>query len=228
MVAEMPATVPARNSWCASPIHSQADVVARGQSLTMTPKRRALLLVDIQNDFLPPSGSLAVPQGDRILDPVRKLLTDARWDLVVASQDHHPPGHVSFASSHTGKKPLSTIELASGKMQVLWPDHCVQGAPALTLESEYMLLRACTGTGGASIEASVVERLDRLQAVIVRKVRIDLLEIRHRIDLGQNRARLSTAMPTAPLRPPLQALQAKKRLQMCCQVRSPSPKIMPC
>jgi len=85
----------------------------------------ALLLVDIQPDFLP-GGALAVEEGHQILPLVRKLMESDRFGLQVATQDWHPPGHVSFASSHAGHQPLETIEL-HGQPQTLWPDHCVQG-----------------------------------------------------------------------------------------------------
>jgi nicotinamidase/pyrazinamidase len=83
---------------------------------------RALLIVDVQNDFCP-GGSLAVDGGDGIV-PVINSLT-ARLPRSVATQDWHPVGHVSFASSHEGMKALDTI-VAGGIPQVLWPDHCVQ------------------------------------------------------------------------------------------------------
>lgn len=87
--------------------------------------RTALLLVDIQHDFLP-GGALAVADGDRILDPVRRLLEADPFGLYVATQDWHPRGHVSFASTHAGRAPFDRIEL-HGHEQTLWPDHCVQG-----------------------------------------------------------------------------------------------------
>ena len=82
-----------------------------------------LLLVDIQNDFCP-GGALAVPHGDEIVPVVNRLA--ARFLHVVLTQDWHPRGHRSFASTHPGKKPYETIALSYGT-QVLWPDHCVQG-----------------------------------------------------------------------------------------------------
>jgi nicotinamidase/pyrazinamidase len=84
----------------------------------------ALILVDIQRDFLP-GGALPVPKGDEIIPLANSLQT--RFDLVVATQDWHPPGHASFASSHPGRKAYSKI-LLNGLEQVLWPDHCVQGS----------------------------------------------------------------------------------------------------
>jgi len=83
----------------------------------------ALLIVDIQNDFLP-DGALAVPEGDAVIPVINRVAL--QFDKIVLTQDWHPPGHISFASSHPGKSPFSTVELPYGR-QVLWPDHCVQG-----------------------------------------------------------------------------------------------------
>ncbi len=85
---------------------------------------KALLLVDIQNGFCP-GGNLPVPDGDQGGAGRKRLIDSGRYDLIVASQDWHPPGHGSFASSHPGKQPFEMGEL-SGKPQMLWPDHCVQ------------------------------------------------------------------------------------------------------
>jgi nicotinamidase/pyrazinamidase len=93
--------------------------------------RTALILVDIQYDFLP-GGALAVEGGDLILEPVRRLVERDPCGLYVATQDWHPPGHVSFASSHPGRAPLETIEV-HGHPQTLWPDHCVQGTAGAEL-----------------------------------------------------------------------------------------------
>lgn len=84
---------------------------------------KALLLVDIQNDFLP-GGALAVPEGDQIIPLANQL--QEKFDLVVATQDWHPANHKSFASNHQGKYIFDIIDL-HGMEQVLWPDHCVQG-----------------------------------------------------------------------------------------------------
>ncbi len=84
---------------------------------------KALLLIDIQNDFLP-GGALAVPNGDKIIPIVNKI--QGHFDLIVATQDWHPQDHKSFASNHDGKSVFDTISL-QGLEQVLWPDHCVQG-----------------------------------------------------------------------------------------------------
>src|SRR5712664_1603411 len=86
---------------------------------------RTLILVDIQNDFLP-GGALAVPRGNEVVPVANRL--QPGFKLVVATQDWHPAGHGSFASTHPGRKAGELAELA-GLPQVLWPDHCVQGSP---------------------------------------------------------------------------------------------------
>jgi nicotinamidase/pyrazinamidase len=83
---------------------------------------RALLVVDVQRDFLP-SGSLAVAGGDGILPIINRIMP--RFDLIVATRDWHPPDHGSFADNHPGKSPGDVVEL-NGLEQVLWPAHCVQ------------------------------------------------------------------------------------------------------
>ncbi len=84
-----------------------------------------LLVVDIQNDFLP-GGSLSVPEGDEIIPIVNRLQDLEKFELITATQDWHPEDHGSFASNHQGKEPMEKITLA-GLEQILWPDHCVQG-----------------------------------------------------------------------------------------------------
>lgn len=83
---------------------------------------RTLLLIDIQNDFLP-GGALAVKGGDEILRPVNSILPN--YDLIIATQDWHPPDHGSFAANHPGRSPYENIDL-HGLPQTLWPAHCVQ------------------------------------------------------------------------------------------------------
>ncbi|TGE25018.1 bifunctional nicotinamidase/pyrazinamidase [Hymenobacter aquaticus] len=90
---------------------------------------KALLLIDIQPDFLP-GGSLAVPGGDAVV-PLANAL-QPHFDLVVATQDWHPPHHQSFAASHPGQQPFAEIDL-HGLRQVLWPVHCVQGSAGAAL-----------------------------------------------------------------------------------------------
>ncbi|HIY76578.1 MAG TPA: bifunctional nicotinamidase/pyrazinamidase [Candidatus Sphingobacterium stercorigallinarum] len=86
---------------------------------------KALIIVDIQYDFLP-GGSLAVAKGDEIIPVINQI--QPHYDLVVATQDWHPADHQSFASQHVGKAVFDQIDL-DGAEQVLWPDHCVQQSP---------------------------------------------------------------------------------------------------
>jgi len=100
--------------------------------MTLTPTDRDLLLVvDVQNDFLP-GGALAVPDGGAVVPVVNALAR--RFAHVALTQDWHVAGHLSFASSHAGRKPFETITLPYGP-QVLWPDHCVQGSVGAELST---------------------------------------------------------------------------------------------
>lgn len=83
----------------------------------------ALIVIDVQNDFCP-GGALAVAGGDEVVAPINAMMDD--FDAVILTQDWHPAGHSSFASSHPGKAPFEMIDMPYGP-QVLWPDHCVQG-----------------------------------------------------------------------------------------------------
>ncbi len=85
----------------------------------------ALVLVDVQPDFMP-GGTLACHEGDAIIPGIDALLRQHRFRHVIATQDWHPAGHVSFANSHRGRAPFDQIELY-GEAQTLWPEHCVQG-----------------------------------------------------------------------------------------------------
>jgi nicotinamidase/pyrazinamidase len=85
---------------------------------------KTLLLIDVQNDFCP-GGRLPVPDGDSIVPIINSIIP--AFDAVIQTQDWHPKGHHSFASSHKGKEPYDTVEMDYGT-QVLWPDHCVQGS----------------------------------------------------------------------------------------------------
>jgi nicotinamidase/pyrazinamidase len=97
--------------------------------------KRALIVVDIQNDFLP-GGALAVPEGDTILPFVVDLMRNGTpYDLLVVTQDWHPKDHGSFASTHNGGIPFQTGEL-SGLPQMLWPDHCVEGTSGANLAGD--------------------------------------------------------------------------------------------
>ncbi len=109
----------------------------------MTGDHDVLVLVDIQNDFCP-GGRLAVPRGDEIVALANQLA--AQFRHVVLTQDWHPPGHLSFASAHPGKKPFDAVTLDYGT-QILWPEHCVQesaGAafhPRLAVPQAELVLR---------------------------------------------------------------------------------------
>lgn len=103
----------------------------------------ALLIVDVQNDFCP-GGALEVPNGDQIIPIINKL--SGRFDVIVQTQDWHPKGHSSFASSHDSKDPFETITMPYGE-QVLWPDHCIQGSkgadfhPKLKTDHTQLIIR---------------------------------------------------------------------------------------
>lgn len=98
----------------------------------------ALLVIDVQNCFLP-GGSLAVKEGEQVVPVINKMARG--FANVVMTQDWHTPGHVSFASTHSGKKPFETVDLAYGK-QVLWPDHCVQGTDGASLSKDLAIPQA--------------------------------------------------------------------------------------
>jgi nicotinamidase/pyrazinamidase len=92
-------------------------------------ERDVLLVIDMQVDFMP-GGALAVAEGDAIIPLVNRLAKG--FANVVMTQDWHPPGHISFASSHRGARPFETIAVSYGD-QTLWPDHCVEGSPGAEL-----------------------------------------------------------------------------------------------
>ena len=97
-----------------------------------------LIAVDVQNDFCP-GGRLAVPHGDEVVPAINRLCETFRH--VVLTQDWHPPGHLSFASSHPGRQPFETITAPYGP-QRLWPDHCVQGTPGAELRKDLQIAHA--------------------------------------------------------------------------------------
>jgi nicotinamidase/pyrazinamidase len=103
----------------------------------------ALVVIDVQNDFCP-GGALAVADGDAVIPVILRIA--ARFEHIFLTQDWHPPGHCSFASSYPEKKPFDVVRLADGE-QRLWPDHCVQGTrgaeihPDLQLERAELILR---------------------------------------------------------------------------------------
>ncbi|MHC5078062.1 MAG: bifunctional nicotinamidase/pyrazinamidase [Planctomycetota bacterium] len=93
----------------------------------------ALIVVDIQNDFCP-MGALPVSHGDTVVPIINRLVR--QFPLAVATQDWHPPGHISFASSHPGKNPFDVIDV-EGVEQILWPDHCVQGTEGSAFHPDF-------------------------------------------------------------------------------------------
>jgi len=97
----------------------------------------ALLVIDVQNDFCP-NGALAVPEGDVIVPGINLLMAD--FDAVILTQDWHPAGHSSFASSHDAA-PMSMTEMPYGP-QVLWPDHCIQGSVGAAFHTDLTVDRA--------------------------------------------------------------------------------------
>ena len=105
--------------------------------------KKALLVIDVQNDFCP-AGALEVAGGDEIIPYINEEM--AKYECVVLTQDWHPKGHSSFATSHEGKNPLELIKMPYGD-QVLWPDHCVQGSkgaefhPDLNIEQANAIIR---------------------------------------------------------------------------------------
>jgi nicotinamidase/pyrazinamidase len=110
--------------------------------IALTPND-VLIVVDVQNDFCP-GGALAVPRGDEVVEPIRRLA--GLFGHIVLTQDWHPGDHASFASSHAGAQPFQNLELAYGQ-QTLWPAHCVQGTrgadfhPDLKLTQAELILR---------------------------------------------------------------------------------------
>ena len=99
---------------------------------------QALIVIDVQNDFCP-GGALAVSGGDQIVAGINALM--AEFDTVILTQDWHPAGHSSFASSHPGGAPFAVIDMPYGP-QVLWPDHCVQGTSGAEFHPDLSIPRA--------------------------------------------------------------------------------------
>ncbi|UWR11263.1 bifunctional nicotinamidase/pyrazinamidase [Sulfitobacter mediterraneus] len=99
---------------------------------------KALIVIDQQNDFCP-GGALAVPEGDQIVQGTNALMPE--FDALILTQDWHPAGHSSFASSHDGKSPYDVIDMPYGP-QVLWPDHCIQGSIGAKFHMELQQDRA--------------------------------------------------------------------------------------
>ena len=108
-------------------------------------KKQVLVIVDVQLDF-EPHGALPVTDGDKVVPVINNLLKDKKWDHVIATQDWHPRNHISFASNHTGKNVFDVVDVNYG-VQVLWPDHCIQGThgadfdPALDANKIDLIIR---------------------------------------------------------------------------------------
>ena len=100
--------------------------------------KTALLVIDVQNDFCP-AGALQVAGGSEIIPGINQEMT--KYDYIILTQDWHPKGHSSFATSHYGRNPLDVIKMPYGD-QVLWPDHCVQGSHGAEFHSELNTARA--------------------------------------------------------------------------------------
>jgi nicotinamidase/pyrazinamidase len=130
----------------------------------MQPKDEALIVIDVQNDFCP-GGRLAVERGDEIVGPINELLP--RFRLRILTQDWHPEGHSSFASSHAGLAPFSVTQMPYGP-QVLWPDHCTIGSvgaafhPDLDTDAAELIIRK--GTNPAIDSYSAFFENDRATA----------------------------------------------------------------
>jgi nicotinamidase-related amidase len=139
----------------------QARPIKEGGSM-----ERALLVVDVQNDFCP-GGSLAVESGDEVVSVINRIMHG--FSPVIATQDWHPPDHVSFASSHPGRRPLDVVD-AGGITQVLWPDHCVQASAGADLHP-----RLETGRIGLVLRKGMRRELDSYSA---------FFENDHRTDTG--------------------------------------------
>ena len=115
-----------------------APAIVRAQGRIALGDDDVLAVIDVQNCFLP-GGTLPVPEGDKVIPIINRLAPAFR--NVVITQDWHTPGHISFASSHPGKKPFETVPLPYGT-QVLWPDHCIQGTADAEVHKELRIPHA--------------------------------------------------------------------------------------
>jgi nicotinamidase/pyrazinamidase len=125
----------ARAALAAAPVLAQAQAQGR---LALAPETDILGIIDVQPGFMP-GGSLAVAEGEKVVPLINQLLRGS-FRHAFATQDWHPAGHSSFASSHPGKKPFETIQMPYGP-QTLWPDHCIQGAPEAELHKDLVHAR---------------------------------------------------------------------------------------
>jgi nicotinamidase/pyrazinamidase len=120
-----------------------SNLYSKEASLMQITAQDVLVVIDVQNDFCP-GGALAVADGDAVIDPIHRIAPC--FEHIVLTQDWHPAGHSSFASSYAGKQPFEPVDLSYGT-QTLWPDHCIQGSkgaefhPALGLPQAELILR---------------------------------------------------------------------------------------
>lgn len=121
-----------------SAIAGLMPAAARAADKISIDDKSVLLVIDVQNCFLP-GGSLAVKDGDQVVPVINRIAKG--FANVAMTQDWHTAGHVSFASSHPGKKPFEVVDLSYGK-QVLWPDHCVQGTEGAALSKDLSIPQA--------------------------------------------------------------------------------------
>ena len=112
--------------------------IAPARAAVAISDKSVLIVVDVQLCFLP-GGSLAVKDGEQVIPVINQIAK--KFENVVMTQDWHTPGHISFASTHPGKKPFETIKLPYGD-QVLWPDHCIQGTPEADISKDISIPQA--------------------------------------------------------------------------------------
>ena len=155
---------------------------------------KTLLVIDVQNDFCP-GGALAVSEGDQIIPAINRLMVG--YDRVILTQDWHPKGHSSFASSHNSKAPLDMVEMPYGP-QVLWPDHCVQGSKGAAFHPDLQadraalqqmiadLVQATTMANGAikGLRETAVEADERLNTRLNEAERF-AIELANHVNAGQ-------------------------------------------
>jgi len=136
--------------------------------------KRALLIVDVQNDFCP-GGALAVPRGDEVVPVFNRIMP--AYDLVIASQDWHPPDHCSFAANHPGRQPFETV-LVGGRRQTLWPTHCVRDTPGAALHPALRLDRITRfERKGSDPQIEGYSAFSESLAADLRKLRVTSLDI---------------------------------------------------
>lgn len=138
---------------------------------------KALIVVDVQNDFCP-GGALAVKEGDQVVPVANLLMVEGKFDVVVATQDFHPPTHKSFASNNGDAKPMSMGEL-NGVPQVMWPNHCVFGTEGSRFHSNFI-----SNGPHAIIRKGRNPEVDSYSGFFDNKAIIDGKEVRNPTGLG--------------------------------------------